>query len=341
MSSGSTVGAQAVERVRRRGRRTSRSWSSPRPPVVERRAWGRRAARSTSSVERRASRGRAPDRREPGLRQVLLARLEHDRDARRNTRSRTKSKSARQSHGSALPETATGMRRRSGRRGSGSSPAMSGAERPRRRGPRGRRSPACPRRRCVGLVLREHLAAAPRGSPPRPRRPSRPIPVSTTPSTRRRTASATERNSTSTAGRQKFSGGSWLRADARRRPGRSHDQVVLARRDQTPAGRERVAVRGLDHVERGRFASSRSASIFVNSGGMCCTITTGTGSLAGQRRNDGRQRVRPAGGDADREHVHAAGASGRRRRRGPPPARRCGRRGRRLARGPAEPRTAP
>src|SRR5918998_3980157 len=53
---------------------------------------------------------------------------------------------------------------------------------------------------------------------PAPRRPSEPMPVSTTPRTAPSKVSTAERNSGSTAGRQKFSGGAWSRAVNRPRP---------------------------------------------------------------------------------------------------------------------------
>ena len=46
-------------------------------------------------------------------------------------------------------------------------------------------------------------------------------------------------------------------------------------------------------------ACSRSASSLVKRGGMCCTITTGSGNDAGNLRQDLHQRRRAAGRDAD------------------------------------------
>ena len=109
------------------------------------------------------------------------------------------------------------------------------------------------------------------------------MPVSTT---RERPAraytAATERNSTSTAGRHEFSGGSWFELDPRRCvPRRARPSCGGRRARSTPAPgsrtspSRRLATRGCGHR-----VARRSASSLVNTGGMCCTMTIGTGRFA-------------------------------------------------------------
>ena len=96
----------------------------------------------------------------------------------------------------------------------------------------------------------------------------------------RRRTWATERNSTSTAGRQEFSGGSWLQPEPRLRSIAHDDHVIVARRDpglpRLQHGRRRSFL-----TRNGELAASRSARSRVNMGGMCCTMTIGTGKSLG------------------------------------------------------------
>ena len=99
----------------------------------------------------------------------------------------------------------------------------------------------------------------------------------------------------------------------------AHGGAVTLARDRwkspgaisTVPGTSDVAVLGLPYGDRATLVCSRCANSRVNSGGMCWTMTTGTGKSAGSWQQDRRERVRSPGGGADRDDVDRAGGLGR------------------------------
>ena len=134
-----------------------------------------------------------------------------------------------------------------------------------------------------------------------PSAPSRPSPVSTTP-TARRPKSRGDRPE------QRIGGGP--HAPHRRAPGRARAarpsgargdaHMIISRRD-VGGVRQRAASRAPPRPPRRRLcAASRSARLRVNLGGMCCTITHRRPAARGdQLRHHLGQRARPAGGGGD------------------------------------------
>src|SRR3954471_15422119 len=120
---------------------------------------------------------------------------------------------------------------------------------------------------------------------PAPLRPSDPMPVRTTARTAPSKAVTAERKSGSTAGRQKFSGGPWLSPVVR--PGRPlRGPADRTTRWWSPGARWTVpGASGVPSeastTRSGHSRSRRWANCRVNTGGMCCTSSTGTGREAG------------------------------------------------------------
>ena len=139
-----------------------------------------------------------------------------------------------------------------------------------------------------------------------PASPSCPMPVSIATSTRPSHAAAALRSIGSTDGRQKFSGGS-VRRDAPASPPRAafDQQMAVAGREIDAAGPQRLAVLRLgtrQPAELGDVLGQHRREV----AGMCCVSTTGTLQRLAQPLHQSEQRLRPAGGTADRAAAAAA-----------------------------------
>ena len=143
------------------------------------------------------------------------------------------------------------------------------------------------------LVLRQHDAPVLRKSR-QPASPSDPIPVSTTASTLPAYTAAAERNKPSTAGRQWFSSGAWVRCRVAAAEGDAPARTSICQFPRATkivpgfTGSPSAASRTLSRQR----PFSRSARIPVKSSGMCWTTSTGKGKVGGRT---GSTRPAPPG----------------------------------------------
>ena len=87
----------------------------------------------------------------------------------------------------------------------------------------------------------------------------------------------------------------------------NHRHVIVAGRNPDLTALQSLALPCLPAPASRARALRRSASSRVNSGGMCCTITMGTGKSAGNCGISCGQRVRSAGRRADGDNIDACG----------------------------------
>jgi hypothetical protein len=132
------------------------------------------------------------------------------------------------------------------------------------------------------------------------------MPVRTGASTCSPYAAATERNSTSTAGRQKFSGGAGGQPDLHGGTDAAQLHVPVPGGDEDATGGDDVTVLGLLHAERALAVETLGEHLGEDRRHVLDDDDRDREGR-GQQRQQAGQRVRATGGRADGQHVHPLG----------------------------------